>query len=264
MCVTVLLPRQRRLFRIRWIDKGDCSMWRMNYSIMVNLPRLPKILETMHRMADRPELYCEQECYDYVRGTVVRLMKKTGFIRTECFGTENLPEEGGYVLYPNHQGKYDGYSIISSHEKALTAVMDREMSYFVLMNEIMETLRGKRLDIRDARQALKIMNAVAEEVKQGRKYIIFPEGAYDNNKRNTLWDFKPGCFKAATKACAPIVPVVLVDSYKAYNSWTVLPVKTQVHFLEPLYYEDYRDRNTTQIAAEVKRRIQEKLTEVAR
>lgn len=237
-------------------------MWRMNYTITVNLPRLSKILETMHRIADRPDLYTEQEAYDYVRDVVVGLMKKTGHIRTDCFGLENLPEEGGCVLYPNHQGKYDGYSIISCHEKAVTAVMDREMSYFVLINEIMETLRGKRLDIRNARQALKVMNAVAEEVKQGRRYIIFPEGGYDNDKRNTLWDFKPGCFKAATKACAPIVPVALVDSYKVYNSWTLLPVRTQVHFLKPLYYEDYREMNTTQIAAEVKRRIRERLTEV--
>jgi len=236
-------------------------MWRMNYTITVNLPRLPKILETMHRMTDRSDLFSEQDAYDYVRNVVVGFMKKTGFIRTEGFGQENLPKEGGYVIYPNHQGKYDAYSIISCHEKALTAVMDREMSYFVLINEIMDTLRGKRLDIRDARQALKIMNAVAEEVKQGRRYIIFPEGAYDDRKHNTLWDFKPGCFKAATKAGAPIVPVVLVDSYKAYNSWTLLPVKTQVHYLQPLYYEDYRDMNTTQIAAEVKRRIQEKLSE---
>ena len=188
-------------------------------------------------------------------------MKKTGYIRTECFGEENLPETGGYVLYPNHQGKFDGYGIISVHEKALTVVMDREMSYFTLVDEIMEVLRGKRLDIKDARQALKVMNAVAEEVKQGRRYIIFPEGAYDNRKHNTLWDFKPGCFKAATKAGVPIVPVALVDSYKAYNSWTILPVKTQVHFLQPLYYEDYRDMNTTQIASEIKRRIQDKLTE---
>ena len=237
-------------------------MWRMNYTITANLHRLPKILETMHRMADRPDLYSEQMAYDYVRDVVVGLMQKTGHIRTHCFGLENLPREGGYVLYPNHQGKYDGYSIISSHEACLTAVMDREQSYFVLINEIMETLRGKRLDLSNTRQALKVINAVAEEVKAGRRYIIFPEGGYDNEKRNRLWDFKPGCFKAATKAQVPIVPVALVDSYKVYNSWCITPVKTQVHFLKPLIPEDYQNMNTTQIAAEVRKRIQEKLTEL--
>lgn len=234
-------------------------MWRMNYTIIRNLYRLPKILETMHRMADRRDLYTEADAYNYVR-YVVDLMQKTGFLKTECFGRENLPEEGGYVLYPNHQGKYDAYSIIAVHEKPLTAVMDREMSYFVLINEIMETLQGKRLDIGDARQALTVINQIAQEVAQGRRYTIFPEGAYSNEKHNTLWDFKPGCFKAATKAGVPIVPVVLVDSYKAYNSWQITPVKTQVHFLKPIFPEEYSSLNTTQIAALVKGQIQDKLT----
>lgn len=52
-------------------------MWRMNYSIIVNLWRLPKLLETMHRMADRPDQYTDHEKYDYVR-YIVGLMKKTG------------------------------------------------------------------------------------------------------------------------------------------------------------------------------------------
>lgn len=236
-------------------------MWRMHYSIAMNLVRLPKIVETMHRMTDQSEKYTEAEKYDYIR-YIVGLMKKTGRIRTECFGTENLPENGGYVLYPNHQGKYDAYSLVDVHEKPLSLVMDREMSYFIFVSEIVDVLRGKRMDIHSSRQGLAIMKQIAQEVSEGRRYIIFPEGAYDNHKHNSLWDFKPGCFKAATKAKAPIVPVALVDSYQVYNSWKLTPVKTQVHFLEPLYFEDYQDMNTHQIAELVKSRIQKKLTEL--
>lgn len=236
-------------------------MWRMNYSIAMNVFRLPKLAQTMHRMADQPEAYSEQEIYDYIR-YIVGLMKKTGHMKTDVFGRENLPPEGGYVLYPNHQGKYDAYSIVDVHEKPVSLVMDREMSYFVFVSEIVDALRGKRMDIRNPRQALTVINRIAEEVAQGRRYVIFPEGGYDNQKRNSLWDFKPGCFKAATKAEAPIVPVALVDSYKVYNSWTLLPVKTQVHYLEPLYPRDYRDLNTHQIARIVKDRIEAKLTEL--
>ena len=235
-------------------------MWRMNYTILMNLWRLPKILETMHRMADRSDLFSDKDGYDYVR-YIVSLMQKTGKIKTECFGAGNLPQSGGYVLYPNHQGKYDAYSIVSVSEEPLTVVMDREKSYHALVSEIIQLLRGKRMDVENARQALTVINQVAEEVKDGRRYIIFPEGAYDDNKHNSLWDFKPGCFKAAVKAGAPIVPVALVDSYKVYNSWTLLPVKTQVHYLEPLYYEDYKDLSTAQISDIVKQRIADKLKE---
>lgn len=236
-------------------------MWRMNYTILINLWRLPKILETMHRMADRPDLYSDKDGYDYVR-YIVSLMQKTGHIKTQCFGEENLPKSGGYVMYPNHQGKYDAYGLVSVSEDALTIVMDREKSYHALINEIIQILRGKRMDVDNARQALTIINQVAQEVSEGRRYIIFPEGAYSDDKHNELWDFKPGCFKAAAKACAPIVPVALVNSYKVYNSWTLLPVKTQVHYLQPLYYEDYKDLNTAQISEIVKERIANKLNEL--
>ena len=36
-------------------------------------------------------------------------------------------------------------------------------------------------------------------------------------------------------------------------------MKTQVHFLEPIYYEEYKDMNTKQIADMVKNKIQDKL-----
>lgn len=238
-------------------------MWRMNYTILMNVGRLPKILETMHRITDRSDQYDDQAAYDYVR-YIVGLMQKTGHIKTECHGEENLPDDGGYILYSNHQGKFDAYSVVAAHEKAVSVVMDREMSYFAIVDEIIRILQGKRMDINDARQALKIINEIAQEAAEGRRYLIFPEGGYSNDKHNSLWNFKPGCFKAATKAHVPIVPVALVDSYKAYNSWQITPVKTQVHFLEPLYYEEYKDMNTTQIGEIVKDRIQNKLDQLCK
>ena len=68
--------------------------------------------------------------------------------------------------------------------------------------------------------------------------------------------FKGGSFKAATKARCPIVPVALIDSFKPFDTNTIKPVTVQVHFLEPLLYDDYKDMKTTEIAALVEERIQ--------
>jgi|GEM_PF-5881840 len=35
----------------------------------------------------------------------------------------------------------------------------------------------------------------------------------------------------------------------------------QVHFLEPIYYDEYKDMKTTEIAAEVKKRIEATITQ---
>lgn len=111
-------------------------------------------------------------------------------------------------------------------------------------------------------EALTIINEVSEEVKQGKRYILFPEGGYEFNNKNHVCDFKAGSFKIALKTKAPIVPVALIDSYKVFNSFCLGPVTTQVHYLKPILYDEYGGLKTHEIADLVKVRIQEKLDEV--
>lgn len=230
------------------------------YVIFMNLFRMPYMLPKMRYQANHPEKYSEQKRYHLVRH-VITLIKRTGRIHTKAYGDENLPKEGGYVMFPNHQGKYDALGIMISHKEPCSIVMDKNKSYTVLVNEVIDLVQGKRMDIHDVRQAMTVINEVTQEVKEGRKYIIFPEGGYDFNTRNTLGTFKPGSFKCAVKAKAPIVPVALIDSYKAFNSLTLGKVTTQVHFLKPLYYEEYKGLKTIEIAEIVKERIEEVLTQ---
>ena len=91
-------------------------------------------------------------------------------------------------------------------------------------------------------------------MKTGKRFILFPEGGYDHNG-NHLQAFKPGAFKAAIWARMPIVPVAVVDSYKLFDFNSLKKVTTQVHFLKPLYYEDYKNLNTKEIAERVKQSI---------
>ncbi len=212
-------------------------------------------------MADRPERFSVEQRYKATKA-VVRITKNTGMIRTKAFGLENLPEEGGYMLYPNHQGKYDALGIVHTHKRPCSLVMDKAKSYTILVREVIDLLEGKRLDKNDVRQAMQIINEVTEEVKNGKIFILFPEGGYKFNNKNTLGEFKPGCFKIALKSHAPIIPVALVDSYRVFNSYNIFPVTTQVHYLKPIYYDEYKDMKTIEIAALVKSRIQDKLDEL--
>ncbi|MBQ5376260.1 MAG: 1-acyl-sn-glycerol-3-phosphate acyltransferase, partial [Lachnospiraceae bacterium] len=73
--------------------------------------------------------------------------------------------------------------------------------------------------------------------------------------------FKPGSFKVALKAKAPIVPIALIDSYKVYNSYHLGPVTTYVHYLKPIPYEEYKNMRTNEIAEMVRQRILDKIAE---
>ena len=81
------------------------------YVILMNLFRAPYMIPKMRKEADHPERYTIEERYQLAKHCV-RLMKMTGAIKTKAYGIENLPKEGGYMMYPNHQGKYDALGII--------------------------------------------------------------------------------------------------------------------------------------------------------
>lgn len=233
-------------------------MIRFLYVIFMNLFRAPYMIPKMRYQANHPEKYSDSKRYSLVRHAIT-LMKRTGRIHTRFYGEELLPKEGGYVMYPNHQGKYDALGIIYTHKTPCSVVMDKAKSNTILVKEFIDLVQGKRLEKDNVRQALTIINEIAKEVQSGKRYILFPEGGYEFNNKNKVTSFKPGSFKSAVKAKAPIVPVALIDSYKVFNSFHFGKITTQVHFLKPIFYEEYQNMKTSEIALSVQERIQQVL-----
>ena len=101
---------------------------------------------------------------------------------------------------------------------------------------------------------------MAEEVKKGRNFVIFPEGTR-SKLGNKLLDFKPGSFKSAVKAKSPIVPAAIMNAFIPFDENHTKPVTVKVFYLEPLYYEEYKEMKTSEIAKEVKMRIEKIIEE---
>ena len=227
--------------------------------ILWNLPRAYMIPRMAYR-ARHGEKYSEEECYRYAQ-LAIRRMMRAGHISTQKYGTEHLPEEGGYMMFPNHQGKYDALGIMYAHEKPCSVVIDDARSHGVLVKQFIDLIHGKRLVKDDPRQSVKIIRELTEDTKKGRRFIIFPEGGYHKN-HNAVGEFKAGSFKSAVKAKVPIIPVALVDSYRAFEEWSLRPVVTQVHFLKAIPYDEYKNMSTAQIAVMVRDRIVSTIQEV--
>lgn len=218
---------------------------------------IPYYIVQMIIYYQHPEQYSEEDCYHLARKVVNRI-KKSGRIDTYITGTENLPKEGGYIMYSNHQGKYDALGVMVGHKRPCTLIIAKKQSQPIVTTQFIDLIRAKRLDFTDIRQQVAVINSVTEEVKAGRRYLIFPEGGYQDN-RNTLQEFKVGSFKCAERAKCPIVPVVLYDSYKPFGITSLRRVQTQVHFLKVIPYEEYMGMKTVQIRDMVVQRIREHL-----
>ena len=231
-------------------------MLRFLYVIILNCWRGFYILPMMRYKANRPAKYTLQERYDFAKW-VLHHMQRTGRITTKAYGVENLPEKNGYVMYSNHQGKYDALGIVDMHERPCSIVMDEARSHVMLNAQFIDLLESKRLVLDDMKQGLKIMKEITREIREDSKnFLIFPEGGYTDN-HNMVCEFKGGSFKCAQRAKAPIVPVAIINSWKAFESKGLGPVETQVHFLPPLYYDEYKNMKTNEIAAAVQTRIQQ-------
>lgn len=228
-------------------------MIRIVYVVLISLPFVLYYIHKMNYIERHSEKYTEEDRYKVAR-RCIDIVMRNGRIETEAHGMELLPKEGGYVMYSNHQGKYDTIGIMSAHEEPCTIVMDAYRSKLPIVDSFINLVGGSRLDKTDIKSQMKTVLKIAEEVKNGRRYIVFPEGGYDNNK-NDLQEFKPGSFKCATKSGAPIVPVAIIDSYKPFGVNSLRRVKTQVHFLKPILFEEYQGMNTREIAEMVKERI---------
>lgn len=209
--------------------------------------------------ASHTEKYSDEEQYALLKYITLRA-NRGGNVTIDVHGSENIPKKNGFMFFPNHQGLYDVLAIIEATPCPFSVVAKKEIANILFLKQVFACMKAYMLDREDVRQAMQVIIDVTNEVKKGRNYLIFAEGTRSKNG-NQLRDFKGGSFKSATKAKCPIVPVALLNAYKPFDTNTIAPVTVQVHFLKPMYYEEYKDMKTTEIAAEVKSRIEKVIRE---
>lgn len=200
-----------------------------------------------------------EESYACVK-MVTKAANHAGRVKIEAYGLENIPKENGFIFFPNHQGLFDVLVFLESCPVSFSFVIKKEAQNIILLKQVVAALHAIPIDREDIRQSMQVINQVAEEVKKGRNFLIFAEGTRSKNG-NQLLDFKGGTFKSAVKAKCPIVPCALIDSFKPFDEKSIKPVTVKLIYLTPIYYDEYAGKKTTEIALDVKHRIEEAINE---
>lgn len=230
-------------------------MKRILFMILRNIIHVPWMLVRLLRCAANVDSYTEEERNQLLR-EIVGYANRGGNVTIKATGIENIPNEKGFIMYPNHQGMYDMLALLDVCPKPLSVVSKKEVANIPLLRSIFKVDKAIFIDREDVKQSMQVIIQVAKEVSAGRNFVIFPEGTRSKNG-NVVGEFKGGSFKAATKAKCPIVPVALIDSFKPFDTKSLEQVTVQVHILKPLLYEEYKDMKTVEIAEEVRSRIVE-------
>ena len=234
-------------------------MKRIMLMVLYNLPFVPYWWWQLCHFAKHTDDIPEPEKYALLKKITIHA-NKGGRVKINVHGKEHIPTDQSFVFFPNHQGLFDVLAIIEACDVPFSVVAKKEVKDGPFLKQVFMIMKAKIMDREDVRQSLQVILDVTQEVKNGRNYLIFPEGTR-SKRGNQVGEFKGGSFKCAVKAKAPIVPVALLNAFEPFDRNSIAPVTVQVHFLEPIPYETYQGMKTTEIAEIVKTRIEETIAE---
>lgn len=136
------------------------------------------------------------------------LLKLAG-VTVTVTGRENIPAGRPCVFVANHRSYYDIPLMLTQLDAPHALVSKKEVDKIPLVRGWMRLLHCVFVDREDSRQSLQCLHEATDHVKNGYSVGIFPEGTRHKGPEGTLGEFKGGAFRIATKAGAPVVPVVL-------------------------------------------------------
>lgn len=154
------------------------------------------------------------------------------------------------VLYvANHRSIFDvvvGYSRCPSKTGFIAK---NNVERIPILRLWMKRLYCLFLDRENMRDALRVVLAAIEYIKQGISIFVFPEGT--RTKTGDMAPFKEGSFKIATKTGSPIIPVAFSNTEQVFEKSFPFIKKTTVvvHYGEPIYPERLEPEERKHIGA---------------
>lgn len=156
-----------------------------------------------------------------LKRAAARIMQRVGFFwsrliiaatgsRVEVIGLDNIPSRGGVCFVGNHPGIFDILIALSLIDRPFGFTAKKEAIFYPFVGLYVWLLGGVFIDRKSARNARVAIEAGVERIRRGGAMIIFPEGT--RNRGRGMLPFRPGAFKLATLAGAPIVPLSIAGS----------------------------------------------------
>ena len=150
--------------------------------------------------------------------TIVGYANRGGNVEIKAYGVENIPSEGSFMFFPNHQGLYDVLAMIETSPIFFSVVVKKELMKIGFLRTVFKIMGAYAIDREDVRQSMKVIQSVSEDVKNGKSFLIFPEGTRNRNESDLeLLEFHEGSFRLATKTDCLIVPIAMNNTVSIFE-----------------------------------------------
>ncbi len=219
---------------------------------MLRIWMVPYYLTMLFYYVSRKEIPYDKG-YRFLRKVSIQA-SKAGRVKIEVEGLENIPDENGYMIAPNHQGLFDVLAVLATSPNPVSVIYKKELDDIFCLKQILQLLHSIAIDRDDVKQSMSVIIEASKRVREGSNYLIFSEGTR-SRELNKTGEFKAGSFKIAQKAKAAILPCALIDCYKPFDISSIKKETVYVKYLEPILYEEYQELSTAELANLVKERI---------
>ena len=131
-------------------------MKRIIMMVLRNLPFIPMAWFKLCWYASHVDNYTEGERYALLK-MIDRRANKGGNITIDAHGVENIPEESGFIFYPNHQGMYDVLAIMAPCPVPFSVVAKKEVGEVPFLKQVFACMKAFLIDREDIRQSMQVI-----------------------------------------------------------------------------------------------------------
>lgn len=163
------------------------------------------------------------------------------FHRFRCYGADKVPSRGAVIVVANHGSFIDPGLIAWNVKRPLFYMAKAEIfknRLVAFLMKLINTFPVKRTGVDRA-----AMNNAMRLLNEGKGLCLFPEGTRTLDGK--LGPFKSGAAYLALVTGAPIVPVAIYGTYKAYKKGSkkihLVPFKSV--FANPIHVEKIDQHN---------------------
>lgn len=196
---------------------------------------------------EKAEAYRDRVVFNWANFTI-----KIIGLKVNVVGKENIPKEA-CVFISNHQSILDIPVLFYGAHRVMGFIAKKELLKVPVIGYWLKVAHCVPIDRENVREAIKVIQIGSENLLKGDSMGIFPEGT--RAKDGIMKPLKKGSLKLATKAKAPIVPVTINGTYKAYElNKKIQSAEVTIIFDKPIY--------TDNISREEERELHTKVQDV--
>jgi 1-acyl-sn-glycerol-3-phosphate acyltransferase len=177
------------------------------------------------------------------------------FFRFRAFGTENVPDKGGFILASNHQSYLDPVFCGVALKRRLHFLARDSLFRNRFFAALIYSLNA--IPVKRDRADVSSMRKVIAKLKEGKGVCLFPEATRTGDGR--IQPFKPGFGLLCRRAEAAIVPVLIDGAFECWPRHNRLfsPGQVTVRYGKAITAEQVKKMTDRKLAEVVTRSLRQ-------